>query len=235
MFYPAYNGPMKILVIEDDPQINSYICRGLKESGYFTESALDGQSGLETIQNDPKVDLVILDLMLPKLSGLDLLTKVREEGNQIPIIVLSAKKTVDDKVLGLQNGADDYIVKPFSFSELLARIQALTRRRSPQKEMPTALAFKDIKLDLLTRKVSRGEKEIDLQVKEFQLLEYLMKHPNRVVSKTMILENVYGYDFDPRTNVVDVLVCRLRNKIDKEFDHKFIHTIRGLGYVLKED
>lgn len=235
MFQPAYNGSMKILVIEDDPQINSYICRGLKESGYFTESSFDGKDGLEIIQHDPKVDLVILDLMLPKLSGLDLLTKVREEGHQVPIIVLSAKKTVDDRVLGLQNGADDYIVKPFSFSELLARIQAITRRKSPQKETPTSLNFLDIKLDLLGRKVTRGDQEIDLQVKEFQLLEYLMKNSNRVVSKTMILENVYGYDFDPRTNVVDVLVCRLRNKIDKDFGNKVIHTIRGLGYVLKED
>lgn len=226
---------MKILVVEDDAQINSFICRGLKESGFFTESVADGLSALEFIEHDSSIDLVILDLMIPKLNGIEVLNKAREKGNRIPIIILSAKKTVDERIEGLQHGADDYMIKPFAFSELLARIQALLRRNQPANAAQTSLSHYGIKIDLMSRKVTRDNKDVDLQSKEFQLLEYFMKNPGRVISKTMILENVYGYDFDTRTNVVDVLVCRLRNKIDKDFNRKNIQTLRGMGYVLKED
>jgi DNA-binding response OmpR family regulator len=225
---------MKILVVEDDTQINSFICRGLRESGFSTESATDGETGLDLIWNDSSIDLVVLDLMLPKINGIELLTRVRKNGNRLPIIILSAKKSVDEKIEGLQHGADDYLVKPFAFSELLARIQALFRRNRPLLDSTSLTQF-GITLDLMTRKVTRDGKNIELQVKEFLLLEYFLKNPERVISKTMILETIYGYDFDPRTNVVDVLVCRLRNKIDKEFGKKSIHTLRGMGYVLKEE
>lgn len=231
----TYTVDMKVLVIEDDQKINAFINRGLRESGMMVESATDGLTGLRMIQEDPSIDLAILDLMLPGLSGLELLTKIREEGYQIPVIILSAKKSVDDKVAGLQRGADDYLVKPFSFSELLARVQALTRRNQSQTTQSTRLEKFGIVVDLLSRKVTRDGQEIDLQPKEFSLLEYFMRNPDRVLSKTMILETVYGYDFDPRTNVVDVLVCRLRNKLDHDGARKSIQTIRGMGYVLKSE
>lgn len=226
---------MKILVVEDDQKINSFLCRGLKESGYNVVSAENGMDGLDLIQNDQSIDLVVLDIMLPRMNGLDVMTQVRKDGNGVPIIILSAKNSVDEKITGLQHGADDYLSKPFSFSELLARIQALLRRNQPVKAAPTTISKFGISMDLLTRKVTRDGTEIDLQAKEFNLLEYFLRHPERAVSKTMILENVYGYDFDTRTNVVDVLVCRLRNKVDKDFNKKTIHTLRGIGYVLKED
>ncbi len=170
--------------------------------------------------------------MLPVRDGLSLIGEVRRQKINTPVIILSAKHTVDDRVKGLQKGSDDYLVKPFAFSELLARVQALIRRASVA-EVPTTLAFGDLGLNLLTRVVVRAGKEIDLQPREFALLEYLMRTPGRVVSKTMIMEHVWNYDFDPQTNVVDVLVCRLRNKVDKDFDKKMIHTVRGVGYVLK--
>lgn len=226
---------MKILIVEDDLKISGFIKKGLKESGYQTTELANGREALEHLLYDNSYDMVILDLMLPGKSGLEVLAGIRSEGLQIPVLILSAKRSVEEKVEGLQYGADDYLVKPFAFSELLARIQVLLRRRQPQKALPTSFSHFGIKLDLLKREVIREGKSIDLQAKEFSLLEYFMKNPQRVLSKTMILENVYNYNFDTQTNIVDVLVCRLRNKLDKDFEKKTIHTIRGVGYVLKED
>lgn len=229
-----YNNPVKILIVEDDSVINAFISRGLKESGYLTESVYDGQSALDYLENSSPPDLIILDVMLPKISGLDVLKAIRDKGALTPILILSAKRSVQEKVQGLQDGADDYMEKPFSFSELLARVQVLLRRSHPANQAVNQLSQFGIKLDLITRKVIREEKMIELQTKEFALLEYFLRNPERVLTKTMILENVYGYNFDTQTNVVDVLVFRLRNKIDKAFEEKVIHTIRGLGYVLKK-
>lgn len=226
---------MKILVIEDDPKIGSFIAKGLKESGFLTEVALDGKSGLDFINHDKSLDLIILDLMLPKMSGLEVLREIRKSQNNIPVLILSAKRSVDEKVEGLQYGADDYLVKPFAFSELLARVQVLLRRHKPTNAIVTQMNNFGISMDVLKRETAREGKIIDLQAKEYSLLEYFMRHPEKVISKTMILENVYHYNFDTQTNIVDVLVCRLRNKIDKDFDKKTIHTIRGVGYVFKED
>lgn len=226
---------MKILIVEDDPKINSFIAKGLKESGFATASAMDGQTALDFIEHDKNFDLIVLDLMLPKKSGLEVLTEIRKAQNNIPILILSAKRSVDEKVEGLQHGADDYLVKPFAFSELLARIQVLLRRHRPARSIPTQLGNFGITMDILKRETAREGKQIDLQAKEYSLLEYFMRNPEKVISKTMILENVYNYNFDTQTNIVDVLVCRLRNKIDRDFDKKTIHTIRGVGYVFKED
>lgn len=229
-----YNYPVKILIVEDDPVINSFLTRGLKESGYLTESVHDGQLALDFLETSPAVDLIILDIMLPKISGLDVLKTIREKRILTPVLILSAKRSVQEKVQGLQGGADDYMEKPFSFSELLARVQVLLRRNQPLKPPAVQLSSFGITLDLISRNVIREGKVIELQAKEFSLLEYFLRNPERVLTKTMILENVYGYNFDTQTNVVDVLVFRLRNKIDKEFEVKLIHTIRGLGYALKK-
>ena len=223
--------PMRILVVEDDNKIASFVVNGLKQSGYAVDRASEGEDGLFRAQSIA-YDTVIVDLMLPKLDGLSLIQQLRAHGVRIPVLILSAKGSVDDRVRGLQAGGDDYLTKPFAFSELLARIQALIRRATQTPE-PTCLTVGDLKLDLLTREVRRGEERIELQPREFALLEYLMRHPNRPVTKTMILEHIFDYSFDPQTNVVDVLVCRLRNKIDKDFPEKLIHTIRGVGYVIK--
>lgn len=225
---------MKILVVEDDKKINSFIANGLGESGYLVESVFDGKAALDFLRIDKSLDLVILDLMLPEMSGMDVLSTIRKEGNNIPVIILTAKRTVDDKVSGLQSGADDYLEKPFSFMELLARVQAILRRNRPQTQASTLTNF-GISMDLISRKVTRGNVPIELQAKEFSLLEYLMKNPGKVITKTMILENVYGHTFDTQTNIVDVLVFRLRSKIDKDFPKKTIQTVRGVGYVFKED
>ena len=226
---------MKILVVEDDSKIASFITKGLKESGYISIHVGDGQEALDTLLTDSSFDLVILDVMLPKKNGLEVLAELRQNSQTIPVLILSAKRSVEERVEGLQHGADDYLVKPFAFSELLARIQVLLRRHQPAKAMPTQLNQYGIHVDLLKREVKRDGKIIDLQTKEFSLLEYFLRNPERVLSKTMILENVYNYNFDTQTNIVDVLVCRLRNKVDKDFNKKTIHTIRGVGYVLKED
>jgi two-component system OmpR family response regulator len=226
---------MKILVVEDDSKINDFVCKGLREAGFAVSGVHDGQEGLDAILVDQGLDLVILDLMLPGKDGLQVLREVRSAGKQLPIIVLSAKRSVDERVEGLGLGADDYLVKPFAFSELLARIQVLSRRHQPARPPVTHFSNFGIELDLLKREVHRDGQLIELQAKEFALLEYLSKNPERVISKTMILEHVYHYNFDTQTNIVDVLVCRLRNKIDKDFDKKTIHTIRGVGYVFKEE
>jgi two-component system, OmpR family, response regulator len=221
--------PMRILVVEDDKKIASFVINGLKQSGYAVDHSAEGENGLIMAQSI-SYDAAVVDIMLPKLDGLSLIQQLRAKGVRIPVLILSAKASVDDRVKGLQAGGDDYLTKPFAFSELLARIQALIRR-STQAAEPTRLVVGDLTLDLLTRDVRRGEETIELQPREFALLEYLMRNPNRTVTKTMILEHIFDYSFDPQTNVVDVLVHRLRSKVDK--DHAMLHTIRGVGYVLR--
>jgi two-component system OmpR family response regulator len=220
---------MRILVVEDDKKIASFVVNGLKQSGYAVDHAADGEDGLlqaETIA----YDALVVDVMLPKLDGLSLIQQLRTKGGRVPVLILSAKATVDDRVRGLQSGGDDYLTKPFAFSELLARIQALLRRAN-QTPAPTQLSVGNLTLDLITREVQRAGQKIELQPREFALLEYLMRHANRPVTKTMILEHIFDYSFDPQTNVVDVLVHRLRSKVDH--DKAMIHTLRGVGYVLR--
>jgi DNA-binding response OmpR family regulator len=223
---------MRILVVEDDKKIASFVAKGLKEAGYAVDVAQDGLDGLD-LGLSGVYDAAVVDIMLPGLDGLTLIERLRAKKNNTPVIILSAKRTVDDRVKGLQAGGDDYLTKPFSFSELLARIQALIRRDTRVAESST-LTVGDLAIDLLAREAKRGDTVISLPSREFALLEYLMRHPGRIVSKTSILENIYDYSFDPQTNVVDVLVCRLRTKIDKDFDRKMLHTVRGMGYVLKD-
>ena len=222
---------MRILVVEDDKKIASFVVQGLKQNGFAVDHCPDGEEALMMARSVP-YDAAVVDIMLPKLDGLSLVQTLRREKMQVPVLILSAKATVDDRVKGLQAGGDDYLVKPFAFSELLARLQALIRRASHAAE-PTKLSVGDLTLDLLTRQVLRAGRSIELQAREFSLLEFLMRHAGRVVTKTMILEHVWDYSFDPQTNVVDVLVCRLRNKVDKDFPKKIIHTLRGVGYVIK--
>ena len=223
---------MRILVIEDDKKIASFIINGLKQAGFAVDVAYDGEDGLNLSLTEP-YDTVVIDIMLPKLDGLSVIEELRSNNINTPVIILSAKRSVDDRVKGLETGGDDYLTKPFSFSELLARIYALLRRSSGAAES-TKLKVGTLSMDLLNREVLRDEKKINLQPREFALLEYLMRNADRVLSKTLIMEHVYDYNFDPQTNVVDVLVCRLRNKVDKDFEEKMIHTIRGVGYVLKK-
>jgi two-component system OmpR family response regulator len=223
---------MRILLVEDDVKIASFIVKGLKAAGYAVDHARDGEEGLHMALTEP-YDTAIIDIMLPKRDGLSLIEKMRKEKIRTPVIILSAKGSIDDRVKGLQTGGDDYLTKPFAFSELLARVQALIRRASGLAE-PTRLMVGDLSINLLTREVTRGGRKIELKPIEFSLLEYLMRSAERVVSKTMIMEHVWNYDFDPQTNVVEARICRLRDKIDRDFDKKLIHTIRGVGYVLKE-
>jgi two-component system OmpR family response regulator len=220
---------MRVLVVEDDRKIASFVVNGLKQNGFAVDSAEDGESALTAASLAP-YDAIIMDVMLPKLDGLTVIQQLRASGNTAPVLILSAKATVDDRVRGLQAGGDDYLTKPFAFSELLARVQALIRRATQTPE-PTRLTAGDLEMDLLTREVRRGGERLELQPREFALLEFLMRHPNRPVTKTMILEHIFDYSFDPQTNVVDVLVHRLRTKIDK--DKNRIQTIRGVGYVLR--
>jgi len=222
---------MRILVVEDDDKIASFLVKGLKQSGYAVDRASDGERAFGLAQSVP-YDAAIVDLMLPKLDGITLIQQLRGKNVHMPVLILSARASVDDRVKGLQAGGDDYLTKPFAFSELLARVQALIRR-STQSAEPTRLTAGSLKLDLLTRDVQRNGEKIELQPREFALLEYLMRHPNRVVTKTMILEHIFDYSFDPQTNVVDVLVHRVRGKVDPE--KKLIHTMRGVGYVLRPD
>jgi two-component system OmpR family response regulator len=222
---------MRLLLVEDDLKIASFILKGLKEAGFAIDHSADGEEGLHLALNEP-YDAAIIDIMLPKLDGLTLIEEMRRQKVNTPVIILSAKRSIDDRIKGLQTGSDDYLTKPFSFSELLARVQALIRRASGASES-TGLRIGDLSMNLLTREVLRGDKRIDLQPREFSLLEYLMRNSERVVSKTMILEHVWDYNFDPQTDVVDVLICRLRSKVERDFEKKLIHTIRGVGYVLK--
>lgn len=225
---------MKTLIIEDDSKILEFLDLGLREAGYQVESATDGLMGFEKIKK-AAYDIIILDVMLPLMDGLTLLKKIREEKIRTPVLILSAKKSLEERVEGLQMGGDDYLVKPFAFTELLARVQALLRRAAPvEASLETTLTYGDLIMDLEKREVFRQGKKISLQVKEFALLDYFMRNPEKVITKSLILEKVWGYDFDPQTNVVDVLVCRLRNKVDKDFNEKIIQTHRGVGYVLKQ-
>ncbi|PXF57158.1 MAG: DNA-binding response regulator [Deltaproteobacteria bacterium] len=222
---------MRILLVEDDHKIASFIIKGLKQAGLAVDYAADGGKGLsKALTGD--YDVAVIDIMLPVLDGLSLIQEIRQQKINTPVIVLSAKRSVDDRVRGLQTGGDDYLTKPFAFSELLARVQALIRRGKGESE-PVRLNFDDLFLNLLTREVARGGVNIDLQPREFNLLEYLLRNAERVVSKTMIMEHVWGYNFDPQTNVVETRMCRLRDKVDKPFETKLIHTVRGVGYVLK--
>ena len=220
---------MRILVVEDDKKIASFVVKGLKQSGFAVDPAADGEEGLFMAQS-VNYDAAIVDLMLPRLDGLSLIQKIRAKGSRVPVLILSAKSSVDDRVKGLQAGGDDYLTKPFAFSELLARVQALIRRATQTAE-PTKLVLGDLTMDLLARDVQRAGEKIELQPREFALLEYLMRSAGRTVTKTMILEHIFDYSFDPQTNVVDVLVHRLRSKVDK--DRAMIQTIRGVGYVLQ--
>ena len=222
---------MKILVVEDDPRTAEFLLHGLRQSGYVCEHSADGMDGLFKAEH-AGCNLAVVDVMLPKLDGLSMISKMRERGIGIPVIVLSARDAVDDRIRGLQAGGDDYMTKPFSFSELVARITALMRRATGGVES-TVLSCADLRLDLRRRKVRRGDTEIDLQPLEFSLLEYLVRNAGHVVSKTMIMEHVWEYNFDPRTNIVETRICHLREKIDKPFDLKLLHTVRGFGYVLE--
>jgi two-component system, OmpR family, response regulator len=222
---------MRVLVVEDDPKIASFVIKGLKQAGFAVDGAVQGEAGLALACATP-YDAAVVDVMLPQLDGLALVAELRAKRVATPVLFLSAKGSVDDRIRGLQAGGDDYLVKPFAFSELLARVQALIRRAHRETE-PTTLRVADLTVDLLSRQVSRAGRPVDLQAREFQLLEYLMRNAGRPVSKTLILEHVWDYSFDPQTNVVDVVVCRLRHKIDRGFEPKLIHTLRGVGYVLK--
>lgn len=221
----------KILLIEDDKQVADFVSTGLEEQGYSVVCAYDGEKGKQ-LAIDKHFDLLIVDRMLPYVDGVSIVEQVRKGGNKVPVLFLSALADVQDRVTGLKAGADDYLVKPFEIEELLARIEALLRR---QDAVPTTrLKVGDLELDLLTQKVTREGKNLNLQPREFRLLEYLMKHAGQVVTRTMLLENVWEYHFDPQTNVIDVHVSRLRQKIDKEFDTPLLSTIRGEGYMLSD-
>jgi two-component system OmpR family response regulator len=225
-------GEMRLLLVEDDIKIAQFVVNGLREAGFAVDHATDGEDGLHLALTEP-YDLAIIDLMLPKLDGLTLIEQVRKEKINTPVLILSAKRSVDDRVNGLKKGSDDYLVKPFAFAELLARVQALIRR-STLVNAPYELTVGDLTLDVHTRRVFRSDKEIMLQPLEFSLLEYLMRNAGRVISKTMIMEHVWDYNFSPQTNVVEARISYLRDKIDKNFDVKLIHKVRGVGYVLKE-
>jgi len=223
---------MHILVVEDDAKIASFIVGGLKQEGFAVDVADNGIDGFHLAASGT-YDAAIVDIMLPRLDGLELVRGLRKENNLTPVLILSARDSVDDRVTGLRAGGDDYLTKPFSFAELVARVQALIRRAHAVAE-PTALAAGDLHMDLIRRTVTRAGVDIELQPREFALLEYLVRNKGRIVSKTMIMEHVWGYDFDPETNVVESRISRLRDKVDKDFDRPLITTVRGAGYVIKE-
>jgi two-component system, OmpR family, response regulator len=222
---------LRILIVEDDTKIASFLVRGLKQAGFAVDRASNGVDGLELALAEP-YDAAVVDIMLPKLDGLALIDRLRHDKVMTPVIILSAKRSVDDRVKGLHSGGDDYLTKPFALSELVARIHALLRRASAVGE-PTRLTVGPLVVDLLTRDVTRNGKRLELQSREFSLLEYLIRNAGRPVSQSMILQHVWNLDFDPQTNVVEVLVSRLRTKVDAEFPEKMIHTVRGVGYVLR--
>ncbi len=224
---------MRLLLVEDDHKIAQFVVNGLREAGFAVDHAADGEDGLHLALTEP-YDVAVVDLMLPKIDGLTLIEKVRKNNINTPVLILSAKRTVDERVEGLKTGADDYLIKPFAFSELLARVQALLRRAS-SVTAPSELNVADLSLNIQTRKVTRAGTEIDLQPLEFSLLEYLIRNAGRIVSKTMIMEHVWDYNFNPQTNVVESRICYLRDKVDRDFDKKLIHTVRGVGYVIKEN
>ena len=223
---------MRLLFVEDDLRIASFVTKGLKEAGFVVAHVADGQSALALACGE-SYDAAVIDIMLPGMDGLALIEELRSRRIPLPVIILSAKRTVDERVQGLQAGGDDYLTKPFAFSELLARVHALIRRASDTPE-PNGITVGDLHIDFLARVVTRASKKIELQPREFNVLEYLARNAGRVVSKTMIMERVWDYNFDPQTNVVESRICRLRDKIDKDFATPLIHTVRGMGYVLRE-
>ena len=225
---------MRILVVEDDPEAAAFISRGLREAGHAVEHALDGEAGLNMARAGD-FDAYVIDRMLPRLDGLSMLSRRRGDGDETPALFLSALGEVDDRVAGLKAGGDDYLVKPYAFSELLARVEAMGRRRAQPANVTTRYAVGDLEMDVITRTVRRASKKIDLQPREFRLLEYLMRHAGQVVTRTMLLENVWEYHFDPQTNVIDVHISRLRSKIDKDFDKTLLKTVRGAGYTLSDE
>jgi DNA-binding response OmpR family regulator len=224
---------MRVLIVEDEPKVSSLLCKGFEEAGFTAVAIANGQKALESALRDD-FDLLIVDVMLPSRDGFSLVEELRANNRDMPVVFLSAKRSTEDRIEGLQRGGDDYIVKPFSFSEVLVRAQTILRRTLKQADA-SKLRFRDLELDLLTRTVKRGDRLVELHQKEFILLEYLMRNPGRVLTKTQILEQVWKYDFDPQTNVVDVLICRLRNKIDKDFPVKMICTFRGVGYAIRSE
>lgn len=222
---------MKILLIEDDSGVTDFIVRGFREAGHNIDHAANGKDGL-FLATTESYDVLIIDRMLPGVDGLSIIRTLRASDNATPILILSALGQVDDRVNGLQAGADDYLVKPFAFSELAARLDALARRSQGKSSAETILTVGDLEMDLLAREVRRDGQSITLQPRDFQLLEYLMRHAGQVVTRTMLLENVWDYHFDPQTNVIDVHISRLRAKIDKDFPQSLIHTVRGAGYKI---
>lgn len=224
---------MRVLLIEDDKELADFVAKGLKEQGHVVEISQDGKEGLYLATTE-SFDVLVVDRMLPKLDGLTIIKTLRGANDKVPVLILSALGEVDDRVIGLKAGGDDYLVKPFAFSELLARLEALLRRRDSESgQAPTTLSIEDLEMDLLSRKVTRGGVKIELQSREFKLLEYLVRHQGQVVTRTMLLENVWNYHFDPQTNVIDVHISRLRSKIDKDFETALIHTVRGAGYIVE--
>lgn len=225
---------MHLLLIEDDQEAAQFLLKGLRESGYSVDHSADGRDGL--IQaTEGRFDLIITDRMLPHMDGLALVKFLREEGVRTPVLVLSALGTVDDRVQGLKSGGDDYLTKPFAFSELLARVEALLRRSASSDAAPTRLKVCDLEMDLLARKVLRSGREIDLTAREFKLLEFLLRHAGHVVTRTMLLEGVWDLHFDPQTNLIDVHMSRLRQAVDRGFTKPLIHTVRGAGYVIRDE
>ncbi|MFY0613818.1 MAG: response regulator transcription factor [Hyphomicrobiaceae bacterium] len=223
---------MRILIIEDDQEAATFIAKAMRESGHAPDVAHDGETGL-SMAREEGYDVLIVDRMLPRLDGLSIVRTLRAEGSDVPVLILSALGEVDDRVKGLKSGGDDYLTKPFAFSELLARVEALGRRVQPE-EQKTSYVVGDLVLDRLSHRVSRGGEAIQLQPREYRLLEYLMKHAGQVVTRTMLLEGVWDYHFDPQTNVIDVHISRLRGKIDKNYDTPLLHTVRGAGYVMRD-
>ena len=223
---------MRVLLIEDDTEAANFLQKALRESGHTPDCAEDGESGL-AMAREGAYDVLIVDRMLPKRDGLSVIKTLRDEGDQTPVLILSALGEVDDRVKGLRAGGDDYLTKPYAYTELVARVEALARRTIPEEQM-TRLVVGDLVLDRLSHRVTRAGENVQLQPREFRLLEYLMKHAGQVVTRTMLLENVWDYHFDPQTNVIDVHVSRLRSKIDKSFDKPLLHTVRGAGYVIRD-
>lgn len=224
---------MHVLVVEDDRKISDFIVQGLRQEGYAVDVADNGIDAFQMAMA-ASYDAAVVDVMLPRMNGLDVIQDLRREGNLTPVLILSARNSVDDRIKGLQSGGDDYLVKPFSFAELIARLQALVRRATATAE-PTTLSVADLTLDLIRRTATRSGQQIELQPREFALLEYLVRNRGKIVSKTMIMDQVWGYDFDPSTNVVESRISRLRDKIDRDFDTALIKTIRGAGYVIRAE